>query len=413
MFASKQAQVDEVLNRGVIKQVFPSMEEFRTRLLSDKKMKFYIGADTTGDSLHLSHAKNFILLEEFRKLGHEVFVLFGDLTACIGDPSDKSSARSRLTREKAKQNAESWVRQISPLINFECEENPARVVYNSTWFDEFSVVELLELFSNATVQQMIERDMFQKRLSENKPIFLHEFLYPMFQGYDSVALDVDVELCGTDQIFNALSGRDLLKKYKNKEKFVVAVNLMENPKTGTLMSKSNNTGVFLGTDSKTLFGQIMAQPDEMIEIILINDTRVPLDEIKALDIPNNPMKAKLFTAQEVTRIFYGETVAEQEYDNFVNTFSKKNFSDEAKIIELNQDSISLFDLLCVCLPNESRSAVRRLIQQNAIAVNGNKCSNAENVFNLSNEDDLQLKVGKKQFFLIHYARLNYNWRQKL
>ena len=112
MFASKQAQVDEVLNRGVIKQVFPSMEEFRTRLLSDKKMKFYIGADTTGDSLHLSHAKNFILLEEFRKLGHEVFVLFGDLTACIGDPSDKSSARSRLTREKAKQNAESWVRQI-------------------------------------------------------------------------------------------------------------------------------------------------------------------------------------------------------------------------------------------------------------------------------------------------------------
>jgi tyrosyl-tRNA synthetase len=403
MFASKQAQVDEVLNRGVIKQVFPSMEEFRTRLLSDKKMKFYIGADTTGDSLHLSHAKNFILLEEFRKLGHEVFVLFGDLTACIGDPSDKSSARSRLTREKAKQNAESWVRQISPLINFECEENPARVVYNSTWFDEFSVVELLELFSNATVQQMIERDMFQKRLSENKPIFLNEFLYPMFQGYDSVALDVDVELCGTDQIFNALSGRDLLKKYKNKEKFVVAVNLMENPKTGTLMSKSNNTGVFLGTDSKTLFGQIMAQPDEMIEIILINDTRVPLDEIKALDIPNNPMKAKLFTAQEVTRIFYGETVAEQEYDNFVNTFSKKNFSDEAKIIELNQDSISLFDLLCVCLPNESRSAVRRLIQQNAIAVNGNKCSNAENVFNLSNEDDLQLKVGKKQFFLIHYA----------
>lgn len=403
MFASKQAQVDEVLNRGVIKQVFPSMEEFRTRLLSDKKMKFYIGADTTGDSLHLSHAKNFILLEEFRKLGHEVFVLFGDLTACIGDPSDKSSARSRLTREKAKQNAESWVRQISPLINFECEENPARVVYNSTWFDEFSVVELLELFSNATVQQMIERDMFQKRLSENKPIFLHEFLYPMFQGYDSVALDVDVELCGTDQIFNALSGRDLLKKYKNKEKFVVAVNLMENPKTGTLMSKSNNTGVFLGTDSKTLFGQIMAQPDEMIEIILINDTRVPLDEIKALDIPNNPMKAKLFTAQEVTRIFYGDTVAEQEYDNFVNTFSKKNFSDEAKIIELNQDSISLFDLLCVCLPNESRSAVRRLIQQNAIAVNGNKCSNAENVFNLSNEDDLQLKVGKKQFFLIHYA----------
>lgn len=403
MSINKQAMVDEILNRGVIKQVFPSIEEFRTKLLSDEKMKFYIGADTTGDSLHLSHAKNFILLEEFRKLGHGVYVLFGDLMACIGDPSDKSSVRTRLTREKAKQNAESWVRQISPLIDFSCEENPARVVYNSTWFDKFSVVELLELFSNSTVQQIIERDMFQKRLSENKPIFLHEFLYPMFQGYDSVALDVDVELCGTDQIFNALAGRDLLRKYRDKEKFVVAVNLMENPKTGTLMSKSNNTGVFLGTDSKTLFGQIMAQPDEMIEIILINNTRVSLDEIKTLDITNNPMQAKLFTARKVTKIFYGEAIAEQEYNNFVNTFSKKNFSDEAKIVEISQEEINLFDLLCVCLSNESKSAVRRLIQQNAISINGDKCCNAEEIFHLSTEGELQVKVGKKQFFLIRFV----------
>jgi tyrosyl-tRNA synthetase len=292
------------------------------------------------------------------------------------------------------------------LIDFECEENPAKVVYNSTWFDEFSVVELLELFSNSTVQQMIERDMFQKRLAQNRPIFLHEFLYPMFQGYDSVALDIDVELCGTDQIFNALSGRDLLRKYKNKEKFVVAVNLMENPKTGTLMSKSNNTGVFLGTDSKTLFGQIMAQPDEMIEIILINDTRIPLEEIEALDISNNPMKAKLFTAREVTKILYGETVAEQEYSNFVNTFSNRNFSDDAKIIELNQEEISLYDLLCISLPDESKSQIRRLIQQNSIAINGDKCSDDKEIFYLSNGSELQLRVGKKQFFLIRFAPLS-------
>jgi tyrosyl-tRNA synthetase len=193
------------------------------------------------------------------------------------------------------------------------------------------------------------------------------------------------------------------KGSKDKEKFVVAVNLMENPKTGTLMSKSNNTGVFLGADSKTLFGQIMAQPDEMIEIILINDTRVPLDEIKALDIPNNPMKAKLFTAREVTRIFYGEAIAEQEYENFVNTFSKKKFSDEAKIVELNRKEISLFDLLCICLSGESKSGVHRLIQQNAVSVNGDKCSNAEDVFSLSSGNDLQLKIGKKQFFLIRFS----------
>ena len=143
---------------------------------------------------------------------------------------------------------------------------------------------------------MLERNMFQKRLREDKPVFLHEFLYPMFQGYDSVALNIDVELCGTDQIFNALTGRDLLKKLKDKEKFVVAVNLMENPKDGTLMSKSTGTGVFLGTNAETMFAEIMAQPDEMIEVILINNTRISLKDISGLDISNKPRDAKIFTA---------------------------------------------------------------------------------------------------------------------
>ena len=274
---NKEQKVNAVLSRGIIKEILPSKEEFKKALLGNKPLKFYIGADTTGNSLHLSHAKNFMLLEEFRQLGHKVYVLFGDLTACIGDPSDKESVRDKLTREKARENAQSWVEQIRPIINFDDSENPAEVVFNSTWFDAFSITELLELLSNSTVQQMLERDMFEKRMKENKPIFLHEFLYPMFQGYDSVALEVDAELCGTDQIFNALSGRNLLKRYKNKEKFVVAVNLMENPKTGELMSKSNGTGVFLNTDANTMFGQIMSLPDEMIEVLLINNTRIPLE----------------------------------------------------------------------------------------------------------------------------------------
>ncbi len=396
---TKEQIVDEVLNRGIIKQIFPSHEEFKKALMGDKQLKFYIGADTTGKSLHLSHAKNFMLLEEFRKLGHKVYVLFGDLTACIGDPSDRNSARSKLTREKAKENANSWIEQIRSIINFDDKKNPAEVVFNSTWFDKFTVTELLELFSNATVQQMIERDMFQKRLSENKPIFLNEFLYPMFQGYDSVALDVDVELCGTDQIFNALSGRELLKKYSNKDKFVVAVNLMENPKTGTLMSKSNNTGVFLGNGSKDMFGQIMAQPDEMIEIILINNTRVSLDEIKALDIENNAMKAKLFTAKKVTSIFYGEEAAEQEYQQFISTFSSKSFPEDAPVVEVTDPEMTLFNLICKCLPNNSKSAVRRLIEQNSVSINEQRKSNESELIKIE-VDGLEIKIGKKQFFKV-------------
>ena len=399
---NKEALIHQILNRGIIKQILPSFKEFHELLLSDKKLKFYIGADPTGESLHLSHAKNFILLEEFRKLGHEVYVLFGDLTACIGDPSEKDSTRMKLTRDKAKENAQNWVKLISPIIDFNCKKNPAKVIYNSTWFDEFSVTELLELFSNSTVKQMIERDMFQKRIDSNKPIFLHEFLYPMFQGYDSVALDIDVELCGTDQIFNALVGRSLTKKYKNKDKFVVAVNLMENPISGSLMSKSNNTGIFLGTDTKTMFGQIMAQPDEMIEIILLNVTRVPIDEINNLDIERNPMNAKLFAAREVTKIFYGDSSATKEYNDFINIFSKKTFSNDAKIIKTNYKKINLVDLLLLCMPNESKSNIRRLISQKAITINGNRFNEEDISFDLLEIKEMKIKVGKKRFFEVCY-----------
>ena len=397
---TKEQIVDKILSRGIIKQILPSEEEFKKLLLGKKQLTFYIGADTTGNSLHLSHAKNFMLLEEFRKLGHKVYVLFGDLTACIGDPSDNLSARAKLTREQARENALSWVEQIKQIINIEDKQNPAQVVFNSKWFDKLSVTDLLELFSSATVQQMIERDMFQKRIAENRPIFLNEFLYPMFQGYDSVVLKTDAELCGTDQIFNALLGRDLVKKYLNKEKFVVAVNLMENPKTGELMSKSKGTGVFLGTDAKTMFGQIMAQPDEMIEVFLINNTRMPLEDIKKLDITNNPRDAKLVTAYEITKIFYGEKEADEVKDNFIKTFSDKAFPENAPVIKVSGSEIGLIDLIVLCKPAESKSFIRRLIKQNAVSINFEKCDNEEQIIKLNKGEELKVKIGKKDFFNI-------------
>ena len=393
--------INAILNRGVIKEILPSVEGLKKLLLSGKQLRFYIGADTTGRSLHLSHAKNFILLEEFRKLGHKVFVLFGDFTACIGDPSDNLSARTVLSREKAKEYSLSWVEQVRKIINFDDKENPAEIVYNSTWFDKFTPTELMQLFANSTVQQMIERDMFQKRLAMNKAIYLNEFLYPMFQGYDSVALDVDVEMCGTDQIFNALSGRDLLKKYRDKEKFVIAVGLMENPLTGELMSKSKNIGVFLGNDAKTMFGQIMAQPDEMIEILLINDTRLSLETIKALNIKNEPMKAKLFTAKEITKIFYGEDEALIEYNNFINTFSNKTFPSNAPVVKVLDKSISIIDLIAKCDESLSKSEIRRLVKQNAVSIFDKKIEDEKAIIDISNEKEgLQLKVGKKLFFKV-------------
>jgi len=395
----KSKRIDEILDRGIIRQILPSKEEFKKALM-ERTLTFYIGADPTGTALHLSHAKNFMLLEEFRQLGHKVNVLFGDFTACIGDPSDRDSARTQLTREQARLNAENWVKQISAIINFDDKENPARVRYNSEWIDKLTPIDIIKLFTHTSVQQLIERDMFQVRMSGGKPIFLNEFVYPMFQGYDSVAMDVDVELCGTDQIFNALMGRTLVKDINGKEKFVVAVNLMENPKTGELMSKSHGTGVFLNGTADEMFGQIMQQPDEMIEILLINNTRVPLDEIKALDIANKPRDAKVFTAYTITKIFFGEEEAQKAQQKFIDTFSAKVFPEDAEIVKVGKDKINLFELCCLCLPNESKSETRRLIAQNSVKINGEKASEQEQEFALDNANELQVQIGKKRFFKV-------------
>ena len=395
---TKEQIIDEILDRGVIVDILPSRDEFKQKLLNEK-LRFFIGADPTNTSLHLSHAKNFMLLEEFRKLGHEVFVLFGDFTACIGDPSDRNSARARLTPEQVHEFSADWVRQISPIINFNDPENPARVVFNGDWLNKLSMRDLIELASNTTVQHLLERDMFQKRMAENRPVHLHEFLYPIFQGFDSVALDADVELCGIDQTFNALMGRTLLKKLKNKEKFVVCNNLMENPITGELMSKSRGTGVFLNTDANTMFGQIMAQPDEMIRIFLINNTRVPLADIDALDIEHNPMNAKLFTAHKIVEIFHGTDAADSALTHFKDTFSNKVFPENAPEFSTDKPELSVMEILQIGMESESKAELRRLVLQNAVTINDEKIGDINKL--ISTDKTLFIRVGRKTFFKIN------------
>lgn len=394
---TKEQIIDEILDRGVIMDIIPSREEFKRRLMNEH-LRFFIGADPTNTSLHLSHAKNFMLLEEFRKLGHEVCVLFGDFTACIGDPSDRNSARARLTPAQVHEFSADWVRQISPLIDFNDPVNPARVVFNGDWLNKLSMRDLIELASNTTVQHMLERDMFQRRLQQNRSIHLHEFLYPIFQGFDTVALDADVEMCGVDQTFNALMGRMLLKKLKNKDKFIICNNLMENPVTGELMSKSRGTGVFLNTDANTMFGQIMAQPDEMIRILLINNTRVPLAEIDALDIANNPMNAKLFTAEQIVAIFHGADAAAAACVHFRDTFSNKVFPENAPVVSAGVDSLSATDVLKLGMPDTSNSELRRLITQGAVSINDERVTGGPQVFGTAMP--LCVRVGKKTFFKV-------------
>jgi tyrosyl-tRNA synthetase len=396
--SSREQLVDEILDRGIIVSILPDKQELRKRLINEK-LRFYIGADATFSSLHLSHAKNYMLLEDFRKLGHEVIVLFGDFTARIGDPSGKASARQQLSREEVMKNTEDWLRQIKPLMNFTDQENPAKVMYNHDWLSKLTMEEVVNLASNVTVQQMLERDMFQKRIKDEKPIFLHEFLYPIMQGYDSVAMEVDVEMCGTDQIFNALVGRTLLKKLKNKDKFVMAVNLMENPVTGELMSKSRGTGIFLSFSAEEMYGAIMSQPDEMIKVFLVNNTRMSLSEIESLLKSENPRDAKMKTAWEIVKLIKGEEEANHAQENFVQKFQKREAPMDLAEISLGTSEELLMNILKKCLPKKSGSDLRRLLDQGAVKISEDVKSDGQEKINIPVEG-LVLKAGKKDWFKI-------------
>ncbi|HZJ41853.1 MAG TPA: tyrosine--tRNA ligase [Patescibacteria group bacterium] len=393
----KQLKIEEVLKRGVIKQVLPTEKEFKDKMMR-KKLRFYIGADPTSTALHLSHAKNYMILEEFRQLGHEVIVLIGDFTARIGDPSGRDSQRAQLTREDVVKNVDSWLKQIKPLMDFTTKDNPPKVMYNHDWLAKLTMEDVVSLASNVTVQQMLERDMFAKRIKEEKPIYLHEFLYPLMQGYDSVAMEVDVELCGTDQIFNALVGRTLLKKLKNKEKFVVAVNLMENPVTGELMSKSKGTGIFLDFSASDMYGAIMAQPDEMTKVFFINNTRVPLSEIASLEKELSPKDLKMKAAYEVVKVFHGEEGALKSQTDFVARFQKKEIPDEMPEIMVKDEANDLQSIVKQCLPEESMSNIRRLIEQGGVKLEGKEVKKDVHEKIIIDSDGIILKVGKRKWF---------------
>jgi tyrosyl-tRNA synthetase len=358
-------RIDEILDRGIIVDILPDKEDFRKLLLSGKRIKMYHGFDATADTLHLSHAKNIIFLEEIRKLGHEAIILFGDFTARIGDPSGQAGTRKIISKKEILNNVKSWKEQIKNLMDFNDKKNPPKVLFNSKWLEKMTMEDVLNLASHVTVGQMIERDMFQKRMKEGKHIFLHEFLYPLLQGYDSIAMDVDVELCGTDQVFNALMGRTLMRKIKNKEKFVAVVNLMENPKTGELMSKSRGNGVFLNTKPVEMFGAIMSQPDEMIEILFKNCTRISLQEIP--NIIKDPLSAKKRVAKEIVRsVFDSDKKATEAETQWQNIFSKKEIPTDLQEIQTKKDRL-LIDVLIDNNIVASRNDFRRLIEAGAIS----------------------------------------------
>ncbi len=389
-----KTRIERVLDRGMLDTILPSRDFLISELSSGRRLRIYIGFDPTGIALHLGHAQNLMFLEDLRKLGHEVIILFGDFTARIGDP-DKSSARQQLTKEQVLEYASGWINQVRPLLNFDDTENPPVIQYNSEWLEKLSFADVVQLASHFTVQQMIERDMFQKRIQSGSPVYLHEFMYPLMQGYDSVAMDVDIELCATDQLFNALAGRTLQKKINNKEKHIIALRLVANPITGELMSKSRGSGVLLDLSANDMYGALMAQPDEMTEIFFTSCTRMPLDQKETI-MDMGPRDAKMCIAKEIVGIFHGKDNAENAEQAFIETFRKGGVPDEMPEIKLDANK-SLGEILVEQKHIPSKSEWKRLIDGGAVSIHeGEKITDVSFV----PTQPCVIKIGKRLFIKI-------------
>ena len=392
--------IDELLSRSVV-EILPSKKELKNLLMFGKKIKIYIGTDATGTSLHLGHATNYIILEKFRKLGHEVIFLIGDFTSRIGDPTDKLATRKQLTRSDVKKNIKTWLKQIKPVINFNDKKNPVKIKFNHDWLSKLTFEDVVNLASNFTVQQMLERDMFEKRIKEEKPIYLHEFFYPLMQGYDSVAMDVDIEVCGNDQKFNALAGRTLLRKIKNKEKFVFITTLLENPITKEkIMSKSLGTGVFLDESNINMFGKIMSQSDENIPQLFTDCTYLSMGDIEEIKKQlkagkTNPRDLKIKLAYEITKIYHGEKKAIEAQDHFIRVVSNKELPTEISEIKVSAGEL----LINVLVKNKlaaSNSDARRKITQRGVSIDGEVVLDWQLKLDEKFSGKI-IKVGKREF----------------
>lgn len=394
----KETLVNDLLSRSV-SEILPSKDNLREILLSDKKLNVYIGADATGSSLHLGHATNYIILEKFRKLGHNVFILIGDFTARIGDPTDKTSTRVQLSRKEVTENAKDWLRQLEPIIDVYNKSNKVNVVYNHDWLSKLDLEDIIDLSSNFTVQQMLERDMFEKRIKGNKPIYMHEFFYPLMQGYDSVFMDIDVEICGNDQKFNAMMGRTLVKRYKKKEKFVFITNLLENPKTKEkMMSKSLGAGVFLDMDPDQMFEKIMEQADENIPQLYMDCTYKSEADIlsikKSLDEETvNPRDLKMELAKEIVGIYYGHESAEKASQNFISIFQKGLLPENIKSFKITKEK-NILELVVAIGFAPSKTKATKEIEQGSIKVNPVKIGLD---FDITHNSEFILQKGKKEF----------------
>ena len=399
-------EILETLKRGV-EEIIPE-KEFKTILESKKKLIIKAGFDPTSSDLHLGHTVLINKLKQFQDLGHKIIFLIGDFTGLIGDPSGVNETRPTVSKSELKKNAKSYSEQVFKIL----DPKKTKIEYNSSWFDKMKPSEIIELASAMTVARMLERDDFSKRFKGNRPISIHEFLYPLVQGYDSFALKADIELGGTDQKFNLLVGRDIQKLNNMKEQIVITMPILEGLDGIKKMSKSLNNYIGLKEKPETMFGKIMSISDELMwkyfDLLSFKSNKEINSYKASVKKGANPMEFKIILGEEIVERFHTKKAAEDAREEFKNRFRKKKAPSKIKKVKIKIPSkeILLIDLLAEPKLNKdilcsSKSEARRMIKQSAVKVDNNKINNEQ--FLIKNGSKHTFQVGKHRHLIIDLA----------
>lgn len=360
-------------------------------------LRVKLGMDPTRPDLHLGHTVVMRKLREFQSLGHKIVLIVGGATAMVGDPSGKSETRPALTKEQVEENAKSYFDQMSKVLDV----SNAEVTNNADWLHKMSFTELLKLSAQVTVAQMMTRDDFAKRYTEGRPISIHEFFYPLMQAYDSVAIDADIELGGTDQRFNTLLGRDIQSAYGKKyPQLVILLPLLEGTDGVVKMSKTYPEHCISLTDSaKDMFGKLMSIPDNMITRYFSLLTDATKDELEAYDkqIEDgsiNPRNIKMKLAHQITEEYHGKEDADKAQEEFINVVSNKGIPEDIQEVKVEQGK-NILDLITELKFTASRGEAKRLIQGGGVKIDGEKITDMG--YTISFEESVVLQAGKRKF----------------
>ena len=387
----------QLLKRGTV-EIFTEAElteKLTESAKSGKKLRIKLGLDPTSPDIHLGHTVVLRKMRQFQDLGHKAVLIIGDYTARIGDPTGQNSTRPILSTEQIEQNAKTYFEQAGKILD--TSEDKLEVRYNSQWLEKLTLMELIQIAAKKTVAQMLQRDTFKKRLQADVDVYTHEFLYPLMQGYDSVMIESDVELGGTDQTFNNLVGRDIQKAYNQKPQIVITMPILVGLDGQEKMSKSKGNYVGVTDEPNDMFGKVMSISDDMMENYFTLLTNIPSEKITELVNPEktHPKEAKVLLGKTIVAQFYNDAAAEVAAAHFEKVFAQKQLPDDIPEFELPAEPISVKQLLLVCKLVETGGEAKRMCTQGGVSVNGNKVADPNAQITPSGGDTVQ--VGKRKF----------------